>query len=140
MRITRRHQRARRGGAVIEMALATPLLLTLILGQIEVMRLGMVAQLLTNAAREACRVAVLGTSTPDQVRARVAAYLAGSGIDLGTAGTIAITPTNIQATRLGDPIRVDLSVPYNRVSWLPTAGILGNPTLRATATMSSERP
>ena len=56
----------RRGTAFVETALVVPILLMVLLGIVEFSRAFMVAQLLTNAAREGCRQAVLqGTSTAD---------------------------------------------------------------------------
>ena len=49
----------RRGGAVVEMAVVSPLLLTLVFGVIEFGNSFMVRQILTNAAREGARVAAI---------------------------------------------------------------------------------
>jgi len=78
----------RRGAAAVEMAFIAPAFLTLVLGIIESSRLGMVAQLLTTAAREGCRVAVLNGMTQTDVQNRINAVLSGSGISVGT-----VTPT-----------------------------------------------
>ena len=48
----------------------------------------MVAQMLTTAAREGCRVAVLDGMTQTDVQNRINAVLSGSGISVGT-----VTPT-----------------------------------------------
>ena len=69
------HRRsARRAVVTVEMALALPLLLLLLLGIVEVGLVVMDALSLQNAAREAVRLATLGRST-SQVSAQVSATL-----------------------------------------------------------------
>src|SRR5947209_283568 len=51
------------GAAAVEFAIVAPLLVSLVLGLIEFGRVLMVEQILTNAAREGCRTAVLDGST-----------------------------------------------------------------------------
>jgi Flp pilus assembly protein TadG len=134
-----RKSRSARGAAAVEMALVAPVFVTLLLGMIEASRLGMVAQLLTTAAREGCRVAVLDGSTQASVQARVNAVLTGSGISVGT-----VTPTCSSgawtSAPMGTPISVTLSVPYSQVTWLGTPYFLKNCNIQSSATMSSERP
>src|SRR4051794_2883711 len=81
-------KRKRSGSSAVEMALIAPVFVMLIMAQLETSRLGMVAQLLTTAAREGCRVAVLPGATQTTVQNRINAVLTGSGISLGT-----VTPT-----------------------------------------------
>ena len=78
----------RRGASAVEMAFIAPVFLALVMGIIESSRLGMVCQLLTTAAREGSRVAVLNGMTQTDVQTRVNAVLSGSGISVGT-----VTPT-----------------------------------------------
>lgn len=133
MRLRRAGRRCR-GTSAVEMALIAPLLIALIMGQLESSRLGMVAQLLTTAAREGCRVAVIEGNTQSKVQTRVEAVLAGSGISVGT-----VTPTSGWATaNTGEPITITFSVPYSQVSWLPTPYYLKTATVTASATMNRE--
>src|SRR4051795_2008796 len=105
-----RHRGTRRSGAAaVEMAVVSPLLITLLLGQIEAARLGMVAQLLTTAAREGCRVAVISGSTQTDVQNRVNTVLNGSGISVGT---VTPSPSNWATAAGGTAITVSVSVPY----------------------------
>jgi Flp pilus assembly protein TadG len=117
-------RRERAGTSAVEFALVAPLFVALVMGQIETSRLGMVSQLITTAAREGCRVAVLDGSTEADVQNRVTAVLSGSGIPVGTV----------------TPITVSLSVPYAQVSWLGAPFFLANATVSASATLSSENP
>lgn len=137
MKTRQRRTPRRRGSAVVEMAMILPLFLALVLGQIESMRLGMVAQLLQTAAREGCRVAVVNGRSQADVQARVNAVLDGSGISVGA---VAPTPSNWVAAPGGTAITVRLSVPYRNVSWLPVPYYLDGASVVASATMSSERP
>jgi hypothetical protein len=122
------------------MAVVAPLLVTLIMGQLESARLGMVSQLLTTAAREGCRVAVLAGSTQTDVQNRVTAVLSGSGIPVGTVTPTCPSPYTWSSAPMGTPITVSLSVPYSQVSWLGTPFFLNNAVVSASATMSSENP
>jgi hypothetical protein len=119
------------------MAVVSPVIVALILGQIESSRLGMVAQLLTTAAREGCRVAVLPGSSQNDVQNRVQAVLSGSGVSVGT---VTPTPSTWQTASQGTAVTVSLSVPYSQVTWLGTPFFLANATISAAATMSSENP
>jgi Flp pilus assembly protein TadG len=137
MRAGRQVGRTRRGAAAVEMAVVAPLFIVLVFGMVEASRLGQVAQLLNTAAREGCRVAVTPEATPASVQARVQAVLAGSGISVGP---VTPTPANWQTALRGTPVTITLEVPFSRVTWLPAPLLLGNTPIRASATMSSQRP
>jgi Flp pilus assembly protein TadG len=122
------------------MAFIAPVFLTLVLGIIESSRLGMVAQMLTTAAREGCRVAVIEGMTQTDVQNRIDAVLAGSGISVGTVTPTCPSPYAWDSSPSGTPITVSLSVPYAQVSWLPTPFFLKTAVISCSATMSSERP
>lgn len=130
-------RRKRSGAALVEMAVVFPLLLTMILGMVEMSRLGMVSQLLTTAAREGCRVAVIQGKTQADVQARINSVLAGSGISVGT---VTPTPSNWATAASGTAVTVSLSVPYAQVTWMPLPRFLSGVNVTASATMSSERP
>jgi Flp pilus assembly protein TadG len=69
-----------RGQALIETALTLPIVLVLSISIFEFGRALQVWQLLTNAAREGARVAVLPGATQDTVRTRVLAYMEAGGL------------------------------------------------------------
>ena len=110
---------SRRGAAAVEFAFVAPVLLLLILGIIEVGRMMMVQQIVTNAAREGCRKAVLGGATETQVFTTIDNYLTGSGI---TGQTRTVSP-NPSGSHAGDSITVTVSVPYENVTWLPIGAV-----------------
>lgn len=152
MRVTSVKKRRRRFGAVtVELAAILPLFVTLILGQIEMSRLGMVSQILTNAARQGCRVAVLNGKALSDVQSAVTAALAASGVSPGNISLVAsdpgsagayLMPSTLSATEPtnGTPITLTLRVTYSSVSWFPTPQFLGNAKISGSATMNSERP
>jgi Flp pilus assembly protein TadG len=132
-------QKERRGVAAVEMALLLPVFLTLVLGVLEATRLGTASQVLTNAARDACRVAVLPGSTSDDVQQRVNDVLSEAGI---TAPTVIPSPSNWETAAQGTAITVTIEVPFEDLSWLnnPFTKDLFNITVAGSATMSSQRP
>lgn len=133
-------RRGRTGATAVEMAIIAPVFVALVMGQIESSRLGMVAQLITTAAREGCRVAVIQGSTEADVQNRVTDVLTGSGIPVGTVTPTCPSPYSWNSAPMGTPITVSLSVPYSRVSWLGTPFFLANANVSASATLSSENP
>jgi Flp pilus assembly protein TadG len=83
-----RTQDDQRGAVLIEFALVLPILLLLMAGMFDFGFAFQKYQAVTNAAREGARMAVLpGYSVPD-VQARVAAYLAASGVSGAPTATV----------------------------------------------------
>jgi Flp pilus assembly protein TadG len=143
MRITKVLAKARRrrsGTSAVEFALVLPLFVMLVMGQLESSRLGMVAQLLTTASREGCRVAVLSGSTQSDVQTRINNVLSSSGISVGTVTPTCPSPYTWDSAPMGTAITVSLSVPYSQVSWLGTPFLFSNANVSASATLSSEKP
>jgi Flp pilus assembly protein TadG len=91
IRSLRRFVRAQSGAEVIEFALTLPLLLLVVLGIIEFGFLFQEYEVVTNAAREGARIAVLPTysadaaSTQANVTARVNQYLSTAGLSTASA-------------------------------------------------------
>src|SRR5689334_20864503 len=100
------------------MALICPVVVGLIMGAIEGARVGMVAQLLTVAARDGCRVAVLSGSTQADIQAQIVKTLDGSGITVGTITPTCTSPYTWSTAPQGTPVTVTLSVNYVDVSWI----------------------
>jgi Flp pilus assembly protein TadG len=123
---------------MVELAVILPVFVTLVFAMLEAARMCMVAQLLTNAAREGCRVAATNGKKWTDATARIAATLTPS--NLNTLVTIATPTTLPENTHLGDRITVTITVPFATVNWLPTPFFYKSTTISATAVMSSERP
>jgi Flp pilus assembly protein TadG len=85
-----RWRRDDRGTALMEMAFTLPLLLLISVGIIEFGRAFQTWQILTNAAREGARVAVLPGMTDDMVTARVQEYIQAGVLDPSVTPTITI--------------------------------------------------
>jgi len=101
----------RRGTAVVEMAVVTPLLLLLIFGIMAFGWVFMMEQTITNATREATRVAILQGSTDSDVQTRFAQAMAPTGITV-EPGMLTIT----RAAGENPVVTVSASMPYSRVS------------------------
>ncbi|MFO0841671.1 MAG: TadE/TadG family type IV pilus assembly protein [Gemmataceae bacterium] len=127
--------KGRSAAAAAELAMVLPLFLLLIFGFMEASRFGMVAQVLTGAAREGCRVAVLPGKTQSDVQSRVNSYLSGTAIP---SLTPTITPGNWATATSGTPVTVTVTVPYRQVSLF--GQLFQSTTIAASATFSSERP
>lgn len=138
-RDTRRN--ARSGASAVELAMIMPVFVMMVMGQIETSRLGMVSQMMTTAAREGCRVAVINGSTFSDVQTRVNSILNPLGIT-PTSFSVSCTGTNStwDQAPMGTPITVSLSIPYSQVSLLGTPLFLGGAVINGTATLSSENP
>jgi len=103
-----------RGAAIVEFAVVSPLLLAILFGIIEYGYTFMVQQSLTNAAREACRVAVLQTTVEpySEVTARVDQVMAATGQTSYTVTMIHANPPTVMTEM------VTVSIPYADVSLL----------------------
>jgi Flp pilus assembly protein TadG len=116
-RVCRRSSR-RRGAAVVEMAIVTPLLIMMLLGVMEFGWVMMVRETLTNATREACRVRVLQGSTDADALARFSTAVAPSGLR-DTTGLLTIAFDTATST-----YTVTATVPRERVSLTGVGGYL----------------
>jgi hypothetical protein len=109
---------ARRGAAVVEFALVVPVMLTLTFGLIEMGRISMVKEAVTQATREGARVGVRPTASLDDVRTRVNEELQIMGI---TGATVVVTPTQWDAAMPGDDVSVSITIPISAVSLVPSS-------------------
>ena len=85
-----RWRRDDRGTALIEMAFTLPLLLLISIGIIEFGRAFQTWQILTNAAREGARVAVLPGFSDSMVASRVQQYVQAGVLDSNVTPTVTI--------------------------------------------------
>jgi Flp pilus assembly protein TadG len=133
----RRCRRNRQGAAAVEFAIVAPLFFLLVFGMLEFGRAIMVQQVLTNAAREGARIAVLDSPNPthDQVVNTVTSYMQNSGI---SGINVTMNPNEPTTASYGQLVTVTVNVPFNSVSWLPAPWFLGGATLTASAVMRRE--
>ncbi len=132
-KLYRYFRKNREGAAVVEFAIVAPVFIMLIFGMIEYGRMVMVQQLMTNAVREGARRAVLEGATTPAVNTVVKDYLVSGNITANDSDiTVNIDTGNSRAV-------VSLTIPFTRVSWLPSPMFLGSANLNANSTMRLER-
>jgi Flp pilus assembly protein TadG len=127
--ITTRGLRSERGAELIEFALVLPLLIFVIMALVDFGFLFQRFEVVTNAAREGARMAVLpGYATAD-VTARVQNYLTAGGVAATTSNTnVAVTDVPIAVggglpTMPGKRVQVTYVSPYLFIG--PLAGWFG---------------
>ena len=135
----RRRSKSRRGVAMLEFAICVPILLTLILGIVEIGRVMMLNQITTNACRQACRRAIIPRMENDFVNSLVHSYLDRGGVS-NTGRTVEILDSAGNATMVENiprhgEVTVQVTVPYSENSWGFTS-IMG---IRSSVTRSTMR-
>ena len=131
------------GSELIELALVLPILLMIIAGIVDFGFLFQQYEVVTNAAREGARIAVLPGYTTADVQARVQNYLTAGGLGTApaptvTTGTLTLPSGLVVATR-----QVVVTYPHTFAFIGPIAGLVGGSgwttlTLQASSTMRAE--
>jgi len=122
------------GQALIEVAIALPILLALLIGIFEFARAYNVQQVITNAAREGAREGVLPTSGAADAVARANNRLSDASI--GSA-TVTYTCTGPGSCSTGDTVRVVIAVDYTFVFIGPVLSLFSSGFGARTLTLSS---
>jgi Flp pilus assembly protein TadG len=137
MRKKHRVRRSERSGlAAVEFALVAPIFVLFAVGIIEVGRANVVLGWITNASRQAARIASFDSTTQTAtVKAAANTYLSNVGI---SGATTTVSPDPPATAADGQSVSVTVSIPFNQVSWLPKAFFLGGQTLQATTVMCRE--
>lgn len=140
-----------RGAALLEMALTLPLLLFVCIGILEFGRAYQTWQVLTNAAREGARIAVLPGMDDDAVRSRVKEYMAVG--QLPKANDVVVTiaidrnkTVSIGGTDTASASEVTVNYPFDFIVLEPIARLAtgsdsatySNLNMVASATMRNE--
>jgi Flp pilus assembly protein TadG len=149
-------RRSERGNALIEFALVLPLLLIIFAGIVDFGLLFQRSEVVTNAAREGARIAVLPGYSTNDVRLRVRQYVQ-EGLNL-TAGQVAaaLPDANITVAAPNPPLTtaggatlsaltVTVRFQHTYIILGPVLGLIGgnwaaNTLLTATSTMRVEVP
>ncbi len=139
--------RGERGTALVEAALTIPILLLISVGIFEFGRAYQTWQILTNAAREGARIAVLPNATPEAVETRVREYMqsgqlprhADAAVNLNRNATLSINgqPVTASLVTVDYPFTFIVLGPVARIVD-PSSGAGGSLTMRATALMRNE--
>lgn len=136
----------RRGAAMVEMAVCFPIFMLMLLGIIEFGRALMVSQLLTSAAREGCRVAIIDGATESDVEAEIRNMVTGAvgcpsadvAIDIVvTAVSNGAIVADLADADQRDLVQIDITVPFAAVSFT-TGRFLAGHDLRGQCAMRKE--
>lgn len=145
----RTRMRSERGAALLEAAITIPMLLLISVGIFEFGRAWQTWQVLTNAAREGARLAVLPDPTPGVPEARVREYMTGgqlpgaqtAAVNVNRSSTITVNGAAVSASE------VTIDYPFSFIVLQPVARLVspgtsvGGPlTMRAQAVMRNESP
>jgi Flp pilus assembly protein TadG len=148
MRGTRRHLwRSERGQALVEAALITPVVLLIMVGIFEVGRAYQTWQVVTNAAREGARAAVVPGATVPTVEGIVKKYMTDGQIGGVAAATVTVNQAaaiTVNGTNIGASL-VTVDYPFSFIVLQPVARLVVKDstagsalTMRATSLMRNE--
>jgi Flp pilus assembly protein TadG len=136
-----------RGAAIIETAVTLPIILLVCVGIFEFGRAYGTWQVMTNAAREGARVAVLPNPTAGAADARVRAYLEFGGLKYDSSVAVAVNDVSVSLGAAGtaSASQVTVTYPFTFMVLQPVARLIvptstaGGPiTMTASATMRNE--
>lgn len=122
------------GQSLVEVALVLPVFILAIVGLFDVGRLVFAYNTVSNAARQAVRVAIV-----DQQQARVEAKATDALISLDLpAVTVTYAPCPTSPARIGCPVSITVAYAWRAIT--PLIGdLVGDVTVGATTTMPIER-
>jgi Flp pilus assembly protein TadG len=129
-----RMRRRREGQALVEFALIVPIFLLLVLGVFEFGRAWNVYQVLTDAAREGARVAVLANSKTAQQRADTASARINYNLSQAALDTAAAAKTYAGLGATGGETTVTIRYPY-QLRWIQS--FMGWTGLQASFSMNT---
>lgn len=109
----RRRIRNERGAALLETAITIPLILLISVAIFEFGRAFQTWQVLTNAAREGARIAVIEGTTDEQIRTRVRDYLDGGGLSLARSESVAVQVQRDVPMGQSNASQITISYPFN---------------------------
>ena len=144
---TTNRRRRRRGAALVEFAVVLPVFMMVVLGIVEFGRAMMCAQLVTNATREATRLAIVDGTTNSEVESWVGEFLSSSlNVSADLINTsITITPAadnpdpanQLANANTRDLVTVGVQIPFDELTLLPTKFMTGR-SMSATSSMRHE--
>jgi Flp pilus assembly protein TadG len=116
------------GATTVEFAVISPVIFLFVFGLIELARGIMVMHLLTNAARNGCRVGIIEGKSNQDITTAVNNTLTATGIS-GDSITVYVNDNNGDTVNAqpGDEVTVRVLVPVANVSWVPVPNyLIGN--------------
>ncbi|MDP7016747.1 MAG: pilus assembly protein [Pirellulaceae bacterium] len=112
----RSRSRRRRGGAIVELAIALPLLTGVVVATMELSGVIYNMQALQSTAHECAREAARRSGTNGRLQTLGKSILSQRGLK---GAVIRTSPGNIANLNRGTEITVTVSAPYSNNSWLP---------------------
>ena len=135
--MTKRFMRNQRGSALLETAITIPLVLLVSIAIFEFGRAYQTWQILTNAAREGARVAVIQGTTDQRVQDVVRAYLTNGNITNPGSASININ-RNVAINVTDTASSITISYPFSFIVLNPVARlVVGSTNVGAPVTMQS---
>ncbi len=125
-----KRMRGEKGAALIEAAVTVPIILLISVGIFEFGRAYQTQQVLTNAAREGARVAVIEGTTDADVRTRVRDYVTRGGLTTLTDGQIVVQRA-VPLTGSSTASSVEINYPFQFMVLNPVVRLVA-PTDRTT--------
>jgi Flp pilus assembly protein TadG len=132
--------RNERGAALLETAITLPLVLLVTIGAVEFGRAYQTYQVITNAAREGARIAVLPGVNDAAVDNRVVDYMSAGQLSAAEEATVTVTRNNPLAIGTGAATasRVVVSYPFTFMVLQPVAQlVVSGSTVGAPLTMTA---
>jgi len=120
------------GTTTVEFALVAPIFFLTVLGTVEIGRACMATELLTEAARRACRQGVLEGTSSSTIQQTATDYLTSVGIN-GESANVYVNDapagsTNVATMPAYTEITVIVTVPIDNVTWTPLTFVSGSLT------------
>jgi Flp pilus assembly protein TadG len=130
--------RNQRGAALLETAITIPIVLVVSVSIFEFGRAYQTWQVLTNAAREGARVAVLSESTDAQITSAVKGYMTSGKLPAATSATVTVE-RSVPFAGVNTASRITVAYPFNFIVLNPVMRLVtkGTNTGKGVTTMSS---
>jgi Flp pilus assembly protein TadG len=116
------HIKNERGAALLETAITIPIILLISVGIFEFGRAYQASQVLTNAAREGARIAILTDKTDDQVRKTVRDYMAAGRLQNAATADVDIK-RNLQLG-VNSASRITVNYPFSFIVLNPVVRLI----------------
>jgi Flp pilus assembly protein TadG len=136
--------RSQKGAALLEAAITVPIILLISVGIFEFGRAYQTWQVLTNAAREGARVAVISGTTDVDIKSRVVTYMHNGALPDGAATMVTIT-RGVALTGPDTGTQIVINYPFRFMVLNPVVRMIspssttGAPlTMRSSALMRNE--
>lgn len=128
----------RPAAALVQFAMVASVFVMFVLGIMELGRVLMAQHLMTNAARQACRVGIIGGTSTATIKSVATQALKAQGIP-STVASVQVNDGSIDAlsAKSGDEITVIITVPMKTISWVPVPFFSGG-TLKAQYSLRRE--